>query len=133
MGHDDQPCPFALWVPEIVSLAPDLGFLHPDWSVANGSRANLGSGTISSRDLPPALPDLRAAVRWLALRSRSDNVKNTQILVLRHQIAVLQRQVRSPRMTWAGRAVLAALTRLCVPRISSTALTSRVALPAVRP
>jgi hypothetical protein len=48
---------------------------------------------------------------WLALLPRSDNVKNTEILVLRHQIAVLQRQVRSPRLSWAGRAVLAALTR----------------------
>ena len=48
---------------------------------------------------------------WLILLPRSDNVKDTEILVLRHQIAVLQRQVRSPRMTWAGRAVLAALTR----------------------
>jgi putative transposase len=48
---------------------------------------------------------------WLALLPRSDHVKNTEILVLRHQIAVLQRQVRSPRLTWAERAVLAALTR----------------------
>jgi putative transposase len=48
---------------------------------------------------------------WLALLPRSDNVKNTEILVLRHQIAVLQRQVRSPRLTWADRAILAALTR----------------------
>jgi transposase InsO family protein len=48
---------------------------------------------------------------WLALLPRSDNVKNTEILVLRHQIAVLQRQVRSPRLSWADRAVLAALTR----------------------
>jgi len=48
---------------------------------------------------------------WLALLPRSDDVKNTEILVLRHQIAVLQRQVRSPRLTWADRAVLAALTR----------------------
>jgi hypothetical protein len=48
---------------------------------------------------------------WLALLPRSDNVKDTEILVLRHQIAVLQRQVRSPRLTWADRAVLAALTR----------------------
>jgi putative transposase len=48
---------------------------------------------------------------WLALLPRSDNVKNTEILVLRHQIAVLQRQVRSPRLSWADRAVLAVLTR----------------------
>ena len=48
---------------------------------------------------------------WLALLPRSDNVKDTEILVLRHQIAVMQRQVRSPRLTWADRAVLAALTR----------------------
>jgi len=43
---------------------------------------------------------------WLALLPRSDDVKNTEILVLRHQIAVLQRQVRSPRLTWANRAAL---------------------------
>ena len=34
---------------------------------------------------------------WLALLPRSDSAKDTEILVLRHQIAVLQRQVRSPR------------------------------------
>ena len=48
---------------------------------------------------------------WLTLLPRPDNVKNTEILVLRLQIAVLQRQVRSPRLSWADRAVLAALTR----------------------
>jgi hypothetical protein len=48
---------------------------------------------------------------WLALLPRAGNVKNPEILVLRHQIAVLQRQVGSPRMSWAGRAVLAGLTR----------------------
>jgi putative transposase len=37
--------------------------------------------------------------------------KNTQILKLRHQIAVPHRQVRSPRLCWADRAILAALTR----------------------
>ena len=47
----------------------------------------------------------------LSLLPRSGDVKNAGILVLRHQIAVLQRQVRSPRLSWADRAVLAALTR----------------------
>jgi putative transposase len=36
---------------------------------------------------------------WLALLPRSGNVKDTEILVLRHQIAVLKRQVRLLRLT----------------------------------
>jgi hypothetical protein len=49
---------------------------------------------------------------WLAMLARSDRAKDAEILILRHQVAVLQRQVKAPRVAWADRAVLAALARL---------------------
>src|SRR4029077_17521212 len=52
---------------------------------------------------------------WLALLARSDGSKNVEILVLRHEIAVLRRQVARPKPDWADRAVIAALARL-LPR-----------------
>ncbi len=47
---------------------------------------------------------------WLRLSRREEAWKTAEILILRHQVAVLQRrQPRRPKLTWADRALLAAL------------------------
>ena len=52
---------------------------------------------------------------WIALLARSQASKDAEILVLRHQLAVLRRQLAAPRPSWADRAIISALARL-LPR-----------------
>ena len=48
---------------------------------------------------------------WLLLLGRSQASKDAEIMVLRHEVTVLRRQVARPKPDWADRAVLAALAR----------------------
>jgi putative transposase len=54
---------------------------------------------------------------WVVLLARSDASKDVEILVLRHEVAVLRRQVTGPKPDWADRAVIAAMTRLLPRRL----------------
>jgi transposase InsO family protein len=57
----------------------------------------------------------RRTTQWLALLARSSAAKDVEILVLRHENAILRRANPRPRMDWADRATLASLVRL-LPR-----------------
>ena len=59
---------------------------------------------------------------WLRLARREETWKTAEILILRHQLAVLQRrQPRRPNLNWADRALLAALLTV-IPKARRQAL-----------
>jgi putative transposase len=48
---------------------------------------------------------------WLVLLARADRTKNLEILLLRHEVAVLRRRNPRPTLTWVDRAFLSALSK----------------------
>ena len=67
---------------------------------------------------------LGRVLSWLALLARSDTAKDVEILVLRHEVAVLRRHHPRPALTWVDRAVLSALSRLLPTQLRQLRLVS---------
>ena len=67
---------------------------------------------------------LARVLSWLALLARADTAKDIEILVLRHEVAVLRRHNPRPNLNWVDRAVLSALSRLLPTRMRQLRLVS---------
>ncbi len=71
---------------------------------------------------------LRRLLELLVLRMRAERAKEIEILVLRHQLRLLERQVARPQLRPADRALLAALSRVLPRRAWSSFVVSPATL-----
>src|SRR3954447_18199115 len=67
---------------------------------------------------------LTRVLSWLALLARTDATKDAEILLLRHEVAVLRRHTPRPMLSWVDRALLSALSRLLPPPLRRLRLVS---------
>ena len=74
------------------------------------------------------------ALQLATLRLRSNDCKELEIVVLRHELAILRRGTHRPAMAWTDRCFLAAASRLPQPCPSQTERTFATSVGAmIRP
>ena len=78
--------------------------------VQRGWSTKLGHGAVSS------LPGVRSMLQLLQLFRRDNEDLAIELVLLRHEVAVLCRQVARPALRPSDRALLAGLSRLLDPR-----------------
>ena len=89
--------------------APDQRFRRQPTSQSRHAARPAGSPAVALR---LAYLMLARVLSWLALLAHTDATKDVEILVLRHEVAVLRRHNPRPRLSWVDRALLSALSRL---------------------
>ena len=72
-------------------------------------------------------------LHWLSLLGRGSSSKDIELLVLRHEVAVLRRTNPRPRLDWADRALLAGLIRHLPTALRGHRLISPATVSAVAP
>ena len=90
------------------------------WGFASTSACYRGVSAAPTAEATPVLPRLAyltlcRSIQLFAQLARGDAAKDLEILVLRHQLAVLRRQTPRPRLEPADRTLLAAVSR-ALPR-----------------
>ena len=97
-ANSDMASELAVCLPWRGSVAPHLTVSEATWMLSK-----------------LAYLTLCRSIQLLVLLARGEAAKDLEILVLRHQLTVLRRQVQRPRLEPADRALLAAVSR-ALPR-----------------
>jgi hypothetical protein len=79
------------------------GFRSRHGPVTCEDRPHQATGHDRRRVAAPALFDLDRILSWLVLLGRRSSSKNIELLILRHEVAVLLRTKPRPRLDWADR------------------------------